>query len=105
MCLAYYFAPPIFSFKVNDPLDGVAIIAFWTTSAVITHLVSRARNRTEERLYMSMQWGRICCSRYCLLRWNASGAFEEAKTTPKETSQQVQVNGYQEVQIDLSQFL
>jgi C4-dicarboxylate-specific signal transduction histidine kinase len=47
-CLAYYFAPPIFSFKLNDPLDGVAIIAFWTTSAVVTHLVSRARNRTEE---------------------------------------------------------
>ena len=47
-CLAYYFAPPIFSFKVNDPLDGVAIIAFWSTSAVVTHLVSRARNRAEE---------------------------------------------------------
>lgn len=27
-CLAYYFAPPIFSFRVRDPFDGVAVIAF-----------------------------------------------------------------------------
>ena len=58
------------------------------------------RHEKWARLYMSMPWGRICCSRYCLLRWNASGTFE-----PKETSWQVQVNGYQKVQIDLSQFL
>ncbi len=46
-CLAYYFAPPIFSFQVGDPLNAVAIIAFLTTSAVITHLVSRARKSAE----------------------------------------------------------
>ena len=46
-CLAYYFAPPIFSFHVSDPLNAVAIIAFLTTSAVITHLVSRVRKSTE----------------------------------------------------------
>ena len=47
-CLAYYFAPPIFSFRVDDPFDGVAIIVFFTTSAVVTHLVSRVRTRTEQ---------------------------------------------------------
>ena len=46
-CLAYYFAPPIFSFHVSDPFDAVAIIAFLTTSAVITHAVSRARKSAE----------------------------------------------------------
>ena len=46
-CLAYYFAPPIFSFQVGDPLNAVAIIAFLTTSAVITHLVSRVRKSAE----------------------------------------------------------
>ena len=46
-CLAYSFAPPIFSFHVSDPLNAVAIIAFLTTSAVITHLVSRVRKSTE----------------------------------------------------------
>ena len=46
-CLAYYFAPPIFSFHVSDPFDAVAIIAFLTTSAVITHSVSRVRKSAE----------------------------------------------------------
>ena len=47
-CLAYYFAPPIFSVRVSDPRHGVAIVAFLTTSAVIAHLTSRARIRTEQ---------------------------------------------------------
>jgi PAS domain S-box-containing protein len=50
-CLAYYFAPPIFSFRVDD-LGGeaVAIVAFWTTSAVVTHSVARARKLAKEAL-------------------------------------------------------
>jgi C4-dicarboxylate-specific signal transduction histidine kinase len=47
-CLAYYFAPPIFSFRISDPFDGAAVLAFLLTSAVITHLVSRVRIRTEQ---------------------------------------------------------
>ena len=46
-CLAYYFAPPTFSFHVSDPFDAVAIVAFLTTSAVITHAVSRGRRSAE----------------------------------------------------------
>jgi two-component system sensor kinase FixL len=46
-CLAYYFAPPDFSFRVGDPLDAAIIIVFLTTSAVITHLVSRLRKSAE----------------------------------------------------------
>jgi two-component system, LuxR family, sensor kinase FixL len=46
-CLAYFFAPPQFSFHVRDPFDVVAIIAFLTTSAVITHSVSRGRKSAE----------------------------------------------------------
>ena len=49
-CLAYYFAPPAFSFQVDDPLEALAIIAFLTTSAVITHLVSRVRRSAKEAL-------------------------------------------------------
>jgi PAS domain S-box-containing protein len=41
-CLAYYL-PPIFSFGVANPADIAAIIAFFTTSAVITRLVSGVR--------------------------------------------------------------
>jgi two-component system, LuxR family, sensor kinase FixL len=40
-CLAYFFAPPIFSFGVSDPINVVAIIAFLATSVTITRLVSR----------------------------------------------------------------
>ena len=46
-CLAYYFAPPIFSFRVSDPFEVVAIIVFLTTSALITHFVSRVRKSAE----------------------------------------------------------
>src|SRR5256886_11445403 len=46
-CLAYYFAPPDFSFRVSDPLDGAVVIVFLTTSAVVTHLVSRLRKSAE----------------------------------------------------------
>ena len=47
-CLAYYFAPPIFSFRVNDPFNLLAIITFFLTSTVITTLVSRAHRRAEQ---------------------------------------------------------
>jgi len=46
-CLVYYFAPPIFSFRATNPFDAMAIIVFWTTSAVVTHFVSRVRKSTE----------------------------------------------------------
>jgi two-component system, LuxR family, sensor kinase FixL len=46
-CLAYYFLPPIFSFQVSDPFDVVAMIVFLTTSAVITHSVTRVRKSAE----------------------------------------------------------
>jgi C4-dicarboxylate-specific signal transduction histidine kinase len=52
-CLSYYFAPPIFSFRDADPLDSVAIAAFFVTSAVITHLVSRVRKLMQEKLQQS----------------------------------------------------
>jgi PAS domain S-box-containing protein len=48
VCLAYFFAPPIFSIRVDDPLNIVAIIAFLTTSLVISRLVSELRTRSEK---------------------------------------------------------
>src|ERR1700722_6014252 len=42
-CLDYFFVPPLFSLRVTDPIDIVAIAAFLTTSSVITRLVSRVR--------------------------------------------------------------
>ena len=54
-CLAYYFAPPIYSFQVGDTVHGVAVIAFFTTSAVITRLVSRVRTSKEQEFNMRLE--------------------------------------------------
>lgn len=48
-CLAYL-APPAHSFRVDDPLDIVAIIAFLTTSVVIARLVSKLRMMAQDAL-------------------------------------------------------
>src|ERR1700730_8554711 len=44
-CLAYYFAPPIHSFRVEDPFNVAAIFTFLTVSAVITRLVASVHKR------------------------------------------------------------
>jgi PAS domain S-box-containing protein len=49
VCLTYM-APPAFSFRVTDPLDGVAIIAFLSTSFIIARLVATVRTQAEEAL-------------------------------------------------------
>jgi C4-dicarboxylate-specific signal transduction histidine kinase len=48
MGLAYFFAPPIFSLRVDDPFNVVAIIAFLIVSAVITGLMSKLRIRAQQ---------------------------------------------------------
>ena len=48
-CLADL-APPTHSFRVDDPLDIVAIITFLTASLVIVRLVSKLREMTQDAL-------------------------------------------------------
>lgn len=47
LCLTYFFARPVLSMRVDDPLDLVAITAFVTTSFVISRLVSEVRAKSE----------------------------------------------------------
>ena len=49
LCLTHL-APPAYSFRVDDPLDVVAIAAFLVTSFIIASLVSRVRKQAEEAL-------------------------------------------------------
>jgi signal transduction histidine kinase len=49
LCLAYV-APPAFSFRINDPLDYVAVTAFLVASLTIVGLVSKVRKQAEEAL-------------------------------------------------------
>lgn len=49
LCLAHL-APPAYSFRVAEPLDALAVLAFLMTSVVIARLVSNLRRMTEEAL-------------------------------------------------------
>ena len=48
--LAYFFAPPIFSFAIDLPHDIALVIVFLLTSLMVTGLVRRARKLTEAAL-------------------------------------------------------
>src|SRR6201994_3047388 len=43
-CLNYFFAPPIFSFRIDYPQDLITISAFVITSFVVNFLVTRVRD-------------------------------------------------------------
>ena len=49
LCLAHL-APPTYSFRVDEPLDVVAIAAFVITSSIIARLVSQLRQMAEKAL-------------------------------------------------------
>src|SRR5580704_5988671 len=48
--LAYFFAPPVFSFAIDLPQDIALVIAFLLTSLIVTGLVRRSRKLTEAAL-------------------------------------------------------
>ena len=47
MCLAYFFAPPVHSFMVEVPQDLLALVAFLTTSIIVTGLTAKMREMAE----------------------------------------------------------
>lgn len=49
-CLAFFFSPPIFSFRIEQQEDLVALMAFLTTSVVITGLAAKVRKMSEKEL-------------------------------------------------------
>jgi PAS domain S-box-containing protein len=46
-CLSYFFAPPIYSFRVDSPQDVITISAFVITSFVVNFLVTRVRDANQ----------------------------------------------------------
>ncbi len=48
-CLDYYFAPPLFSLDLNNPLDSVALVVFLGTALLISRVMSQ-RKRAEMAL-------------------------------------------------------
>jgi two-component system sensor histidine kinase KdpD len=60
----YFFIPPIFTWRIDDPFDAIALIVFMTTAVVVSQLSSKAKNRakdaerrrrTMEQLYLSSE--------------------------------------------------
>ena len=49
-CLSYFFTPPIFSFRVEQEEDLLALLVFLTTSIVITGLAAKVRRMSAEEL-------------------------------------------------------
>ena len=49
-CLNYFFAPPIFSLRVESARDIVLVTAFLVTALTVTRLVVSARGRSEAAL-------------------------------------------------------
>jgi PAS domain S-box-containing protein len=47
-CLNYFFVPPLFEFRVDDPDDIVRLAAFFTTALIVTALIGKLR-RSEMR--------------------------------------------------------
>src|SRR6202041_1963238 len=46
-CLSYFFAPPIYSFRVDSPQDIITISGFLITSFVVNFLVTRVRDANQ----------------------------------------------------------
>jgi PAS domain S-box-containing protein len=49
-CLRYFFTPPIFNFRADNPLDAVAAVAFLVSSLIVTGLVRGARKKADAAL-------------------------------------------------------
>src|SRR5260370_42381970 len=48
LCLGYFFAPPPSSAGMDKPLDIAALVTFLATAAIITRLISRMQQLTQE---------------------------------------------------------
>jgi two-component system sensor histidine kinase KdpD len=47
VCLDFFFVPPVLTWRINDPKDAFALLAYLVTSFVITRLASSARAHAE----------------------------------------------------------
>jgi len=62
-CLAFFFTPPIFSFRVEQEEDILALIVFLITSIVITSFAAKIRRMSEDELLQTRselaRYGRV----------------------------------------------
>jgi two-component system sensor histidine kinase KdpD len=59
LCFNYFFFPPVGEFRIEDPLNWVALFAFLITSVIAGQLSERARRRTREALNRQTEMERL----------------------------------------------
>ena len=59
LCFNYFFFPPVGEFRIEDPLNWVALFAFLITSVIASQLSERARRRTREALNRQTEMERL----------------------------------------------
>ncbi len=59
LCLDYFFTLPLFSFRVSDLSDTIALVSFLVTGLVITRLTSQARRAADSEKLQSEETTRL----------------------------------------------
>ena len=59
LCLNYFFVPPIFSLRISDSSDTVALISFLIAGLVITRLTSQVRGAAESEGLQRKEMSRL----------------------------------------------
>jgi two-component system sensor histidine kinase KdpD len=85
LCLNFFFVPPLFSFRVSDSSDILALSAFLITGLVITRLMTQVRQeaetselqRTEMKLLYELTQRLLALDPDDLLMTRAVGLFRE----------------------------
>jgi C4-dicarboxylate-specific signal transduction histidine kinase len=52
-CLNYFFAPPVFDFRVDYPEDIITVAAFWMTALIVTGLMRRMQAARDKHVAAS----------------------------------------------------
>jgi len=58
-CLDYFFIPPLFSFRISDSSDTLALITFLVTGLVVTRLVSQTREAADSEALQRKEMTRL----------------------------------------------
>jgi len=74
LCLEYYFAPPLLSFRVDRPEDWTALVTFEGVSLMVSRLSDRARRHQLMLEKQSIEQKALCelCRDLLLLDWKQS---------------------------------
>lgn len=74
LCLDLFFVEPLLTWTIADPIDGVALVSFLTTSVFITRLSSRAREQAKTAIQGRQNTERLYEAAHRLVALRPAGA-------------------------------